>query len=164
MNRCPKCSRQVGPDYIYCDECGAKIIKNNILNYMEAGLSFFAIGFSVIAVIIFCFSSASSPSNDPSVTGLYIIFGIPIGISACLPQIFLPALSGLSLIHKQNYLSILKLVACFISYISMKYIKNEFTTNTDTVKILYYIFIGMIIAIAVLVVINSIVLLIKKKK
>ena len=66
--------------------------------------------------------------------------------------------------YKKNYLSILKLVACYISYISMKYIKSEFTTNTDTVKILYYIFIGIIIAIAVLVVINTIILIIKKKK
>ena len=78
MNRCPECNRTVGINDNYCDECGSKIIKNNVLNYLEAGISFFAIGFSVLAVIISCFSSASDPSTDQSVTGLYIIFGIPI--------------------------------------------------------------------------------------
>lgn len=164
MNRCQKCKKSVGTDYNYCDECGSKIIKNNILNYMEAGLSFFSIGFSVIAVIIFCFISSSDPSTDQSVTGLYIIFGIPLGICACLPQIFLPSLAAISLIHKKVYIFILKLVACFVSYISMRFIINEFTLKNTTVNIMFYIFTGLIIAIAVLVVINTIILLIKKKE
>jgi len=98
MKYCNNCGNELNENSTFCPKCGNNIYNVNqtqVINYEQrkknnnSYLSVFATGALIIVTAIFlfivCCEAGSSDRVDGSVSGLYILFGFPIGLIMCEP-------------------------------------------------------------------------------
>lgn len=168
MNICKNCGKEiVGPDE-YCSNCTFKInnkeekriikesFKKSQFDKLEKNFIILIIILTGLYVIISCFMALYSPKVDQSVGGLYIIFGIPIGLIMC--ELF-PVLNLIICFNKKSVNAknkfIVKIAFSVLTLVAFIRFSFIFLRGIVTKNIFYYFIILFIIISTILIIINN---------
>ncbi len=175
MKKCPNCNSEISNDFSFCTECGKPVINDNksveikktkidAMGFVSAFPILVALMVALFYVFKSCLAMSSSPSTDGSVSGLYVIIGIPIGLVMTSLPIIITAYVCIINGIKNNFL--ITLLVCGMSYGSIlmfKFYQNSFVSNYEQNDVFYMIVLVCFIVACVLSLISNIIHLFKKK-
>ena len=153
--KCEKCGKIINEHINYCDNCGNKIEytvpQKTIIDKLVTTTMLLVIIVLGLYVIISCLTLTSSPKTDGSVSGLYVIFGIPFGLVLCDFFPIINYLMNRSNAKKNSITSlIIGIILNCLTILGLHIFYSNFINNLEK-NALYYICIVSIIISAIMI-------------
>ena len=165
--KCRNCGKEILSLGKFCSNCGSALNNNQVISTtenitkksqidnFERKTTFLIPVMLGIYVVISCFNVGMSQNVDGSVSGLFVIFGIPIGLFICeLFPIINIVISSINKQKKKKNSYILKIIFNIITIFALNFFYSNFLAGTVDKGIYFYINILMIIISSIFAVMN----------
>ena len=163
MKHCKNCGKKIEIDTNFCSNCGNKIIykqykqlKNeNIIDGLEIRFIGLTLFFMLLYVFLSCGHLATSSNVDGSVSGLYILVGVPFGFIICgLSPSINYFIYRINTKKHNKILYILEIFFNVISIFSLFFFHNSFLSGNVNKDILFYINLLLPIVTSIIIILN----------